>query len=425
MKIMVLAPNCYIRESHNTRKWTGLDYVITQITDSLAVENEVYIVTTHFYSKSLIKNQSNIMYNSIRSVIKGFKINEFRNYMKIIKVSKGKQKIKNIMLYLMINSVINKINEVKPDIIHIHGIGFSSMCYSIAAIKTKVPFVFTLHGLLSFSTDNDIDEYTKTIEKIFLEKSLLKNQQISLVSSGIKNKILKRLNCQMSSSLKVILNATDISVNITPNVNIMEKYKLTPGKKIMICVGSICNNKNQKQLIRACSMLNDEVKNNLYVLLIGTDRTNGEVDNFIEKSHLSYMIKNCGFIDKDTLVSYYKVADYNVVLSKEEGFGLSIIEAMSFGIPTLMFQDLDIMKDVYHPNIILPMDKRSDNVVKEGIEKMISKKWDKENIIKSSKKFSHLSLSKEYLTLYQEAINLESYLDVNDINEILQIEGLI
>lgn len=45
----------------------------------------------------------------------------------------------------------------------------------------------------------------------------------------------------------------------------------------------------------------------------------------------------CGFVDKFKLSNLYAIADYNVMLSITEGFGLSMIEA-AVGIPTLRFR---------------------------------------------------------------------------------------
>ena len=88
------------------------------------------------------------------------------------------------------------------------------------------------------------------------------------------------------------------------------------------------------------------------------------------------------------------------MLSITEGFGLSMIEAASYGIPTLTFSDLDAVKDIYSPASMLLMGDRSDKTVAEGIIKMFSNDWNRDEIVKESLKFNE-DIYREYLDVYK------------------------
>ena len=92
------------------------------------------------------------------------------------------------------------------------------------------------------------------------------------------------------------------------------------------------------------------------------------------------------------------------MLSLCEGFGLSMIEAARYGIPSLTFSDLDAVKDIYSPTYMLLMEDRSDETVAEGIINMFSTNWNREEIVKESQKFNE-DIYLEYLDVYKMIID--------------------
>lgn len=142
------------------------------------------------------------------------------------------------------------------------------------------------------------------------------------------------------------------------------------------------------------------MQKNTAIILAGKDNTNGAIEKFILENNLYNNVFICGFVDKFKLSNLYAIADYNVMLSITEGFGLSMIEAASYGIPTLTFSDLDAVKDIYSPASMLLMGDRSDETVAEGIIKMFSNDWNRDEIVKESLKFNE-DIYREYLDVYK------------------------
>ena len=201
---------------------------------------------------------------------------------------------------------------------------------------------------------------------------------------------------------KVVVINNAVKIDETSATDWKEKYPQVNGKKVFLSIGSISHNKNQIQLLRAFKLLPEEVKTKTMLFLAGQDLTGGFVADYVEKNHLHDKVVICGFLTKKELAGLYRIANYNVLLSFSEGFGLSMIEAAKYGIPTLTFADLDAVKDL-SPESLLLLHKRSDEEVAEGLMRMFSTNWDKEAIIQSVERFND-TIYFQYLDVYNHII---------------------
>ena len=96
-----------------------------------------------------------------------------------------------------------------------------------------------------------------------------------------------------------------------------------------------------------------------------------------------------------------QVADLNIVASLDEGFGLSIIEAYAYGVPTVTFSDLDAITDLYEANAMILVEKRNTESLAEGMKTALEKKWNKLEIEKFGKRFSIETMAKQYVDIYK------------------------
>ena len=115
----------------------------------------------------------------------------------------------------------------------------------------------------------------------------------------------------------------------------------------------------------------DDIQNNI----------KGYINKEIEKINIKDRVIITGFVDKNTLAELYEISDANIVVSKSEGFGLSIIEAGYFGLPTIMYKDLDAYEDVYFKGGFTIVENREDKNVKDAIIETFNTDWNK-NFIK-------------------------------------------
>ena len=91
-------------------------------------------------------------------------------------------------------------------------------------------------------------------------------------------------------------------------------------------------------------------------------------------------------------------------MSLSEGFGLSLIEGMHFGLPSMSFTDVDAFEDIYDDSAMVGVESHTDEAVANGLERLLTNKWDKEKIKVYSKKFEPENMAEKYVEVYQRTI---------------------
>lgn len=419
MRILMIAPYAFYENSKG-KKFTGLDYVVSEIAEYIGEKETVDFFCIRKMPKEAKLTNCNLIKYSYFDLIRCFKIKNIRTIVSILfyKNSCLKEKVKNIRSVLTFNFIDKYIKTNRPNCIHIHSAAFHTQINGLLGVNNDIPLIYTLHGL-NFSLK--IGEWPKKIEREFIKKVINNKILCTVVSTGIKEQIECVANGKIDS-LKVVLNAisfkeTEQEFNYT---EFAEKLGINSQNKVFICVGSLSKRKNQIQLLRSFCLLPEQNKKNIKILLLGKDDTNGSIDQFIMNNNLKTNIINCGFINKQELAHYYKIADYNIVLSRSEGFGLSIIESMFYGLPTLVFSDLNAIQDLYDSRSMLLIEGTEDTDVKEAILNMVKIKWDSNYIKETAKKFDK-SIYDEYINLYKESSKYAGLLIEKDIQDILGV----
>lgn len=98
---------------------------------------------------------------------------------------------------------------------------------------------------------------------------------------------------------------------------------------------------------------------------------------------------------------YYHQADAVALMSLSEGFGLSLIEGMNFGLPSMSFSDIDAYQDIFNPSAMIGVKEHDDAAVAEGLLELMTRKWDKGEIKNYSEKFNSETMSESYNNCYK------------------------
>lgn len=414
MKVLFVVKSCCTPRLTAKRIYTGYDYVVSDIAQRLGSCCQMEIYTLNPCPENCrIGNVPVRSCVNYKMLLKYFRFSDILRYVKILfrTFPDIKNAIKSVLWFVQVKDIDALIKKNDYDIIHIHGVAFCCYISSLAAAYNRKPFIFTMHGLISYGVSGtsriDVDSEQAAL-------SIIKQHDLiaTTVSSGTK-----RIPCEDkgldSNKIWVINNAVK-TTDVTDTDYWFNRFPQARGKKIIIGVGTIGPNKNQIQLLRAFMLLPKEERMNTAVMLAGKDITNGAIEKFILENNLQDNVFICGFVDKTKLSNLYAIADYNVILSFYEGFGLSMIEAARYGIPSLTFSDLEAVKDIYSPSSMLLMDDRSDEVVTEGILKMLSTDWNKDEIVKESLKYNE-DIYLEYLDVYKKVLESGSNIIVPQV----------
>ncbi|MFH2101087.1 MAG: glycosyltransferase family 1 protein [Candidatus Micrarchaeota archaeon] len=233
---------------------------------------------------------------------------------------------------------INRIlKEEKPDLVHLHAPVVLGLHGLIAAKKRRIPIIATYHthfpdylphllrGKL-FRLVGGIGDYTtkKLIKLVFSQVDIstapTKELVKELTDYGIKNVVYlpNGVNIKKMHSIKGDGGA------------LREKFGIG-AKKIVLYAGRISFEKQLEVLLEAFRELDD---GSTALLIVGSGPS---LDRYKEMAGV-FGLKNvvfAGFVEDDILSAAYSTANVFASPSGSETFGLTFVEAMSFGLPAV------------------------------------------------------------------------------------------
>lgn len=293
------------------------------------------------------------------------------------------------------------------DIIHFHGCGFETSMWIRVCRNVNQKFVVTLHGLNSFSDTVNIENAGKQYERDFLRQVANGDYPITVISTGIKRLIENAYGCIKHNNIIVVNNSFSFKKPVVKESipSIRELYGIPENAKIVLYVGNIGRRKNQGQIIRAFNYLPKDVAEFTYVLFLGhlLDK-NYNLNDYAKKTNYPDHFIFCGAVDKDKVPWYYMQGDAVALMSLSEGFGLSLIEGMHYGLPCLTFNDIDAYEDIYNSQAVIGVESHDDRAVADGLAQLMNNKWNKELIVDYSKKFESETMADKYISVYNQII---------------------
>lgn len=211
-----------------------------------------------------------------------------------------------------------KIKKYKPDVYHL-------MDTSPVYIKT-CPTISTIHDLAEFSVPEKYNKVKCFLRKIYVKSQAKKSDLIITVSNYTKKDIQDRFNIN-ENKIRVIHNYFENSHKIDIN----RKYK-----NYFLVVGEIERTKNVGMIVEAFSKLKLEKNIDFRLIIVG--KRGNDYDNVvttIKKYKIENYVDLLNYVPDDKLFELYKNAFALIFASSFEGFGLPLLEAMSFGIPVI------------------------------------------------------------------------------------------
>lgn len=191
--------------------------------------------------------------------------------------------------------------------------------------------------------------------------------------------------------------------------HIREKYSIPDEAKVVLYVGNISRNKNQLQMVEAFSHLPSYVASNVWVLFCGAANDASVIlQDAIEKVPYAEHLICCGGVPKEDMPQYYQEADAVALLSFSEGFGLSLIEGMYFGLPCMMFADMEAFCDIYDECAVVAIGNRDTATVTFALQKLLETHWDAHQIRTFSRRFCCDKMAENYMMAYNSVLKVSS-----------------
>ena len=172
--------------------------------------------------------------------------------------------------------------------------------------------------------------------------------------------------------------------HVEPDDKILRKMRIN--EKYILFLGTIEPRKNLEILIDAYTKLDKDIRENYSLVLAGGKGWKDEsiLQKIKTMQEKGFNIKQTGYLSDAEKSALYQHASLCVQPSLYEGFGMPIIEAMSYGKPVVC-SDIPVFHEVAGDAAIYFNPKSSDSITK-CISKILTDKTLQTNLVRGSKK---------------------------------------
>ncbi|MHA1375994.1 MAG: glycosyltransferase family 4 protein [Promethearchaeota archaeon] len=225
-------------------------------------------------------------------------------------------------------------HEKDIDIIHSHALrSFPEDLGVILSLTKKKPFIISPHGGISINWD-----YKDKIPKMISDKTLgylrkfITPHYIAVTKMEIP--LIKNLGVD-DDHVHFIPHGVNIDIFKPVDSSNLKKSLGIDGSRIILYVGRIAKGKGVDKLVRILADLRKE-KMDVKLVIVGNDAGYLPiVKSLINNLNLIEHVVLIGFVNKLDLAKYYSMADLVVYPSRQEIFGLVLVEAMACGKPVI------------------------------------------------------------------------------------------
>jgi len=235
--------------------------------------------------------------------------------------------LKNLVVFPKAVFVADLLKGKKIEHIHAHwGSTTSTMAYIISEL-TGIPWSLTLHRW-------DIKENNMLKEKVTSAKF------VRCISKHGKNELLSLVGKQYNNKINVI----HTGVKIPEYTVLMSEQKLRIRQYFTIITpANLLQVKGHKYLIETCSILVNQNIKNFQCIFYGEGPIKQELQWLVVKEGLSDYVKFAGVIPHEKLIKMYREKQVDIVIlpsiiseqGEHEGIPVSLMEAMSYGVPVI------------------------------------------------------------------------------------------
>jgi len=292
---------------------------------------------------------------------------------------------------------------LKPDVVHFPHFNVPFLWFG--------KYVVTIHDLIKHqskgiktTTHSPFAYWFKHTLYLFIVYSAVKRAKKIITPSKWWKDELTRIYNLTQDKVVVTYEGVDDKFNSKKEFSsgIIDRAKIK--KPFIIYTGSLYPHKNVDRLLEAIIKINKEKKVKLNLVLVcARNFFLKRFEKKVKDKKADNLVKLVGFVDDKDLIALYKEAEAFVFPSLLEGFGLTGLEAMNLGLPTIC-SSASCLPEVYGRAVVYfdPLD--VDDMV-EKIIQVISDDDLKKRLTKAGfekvKEYSWQKMAKETLMIYK------------------------
>lgn len=282
-------------------------------------------------------------------------INRFRPFLDSVPVRFYPQRTQTLFSpsWLPYSTIVDKINEINPDIVHLHWINGGMMPIE-DLLRIKAPIVWSLHDMWPFTGGCHYDEHcgryrescgncpvlgsnstNDLSRKVWERKEKVFSQLPNMTIVGLSRWITesaKKSSLFRDKKIITLPNPIDTTVFAPQNKRTAREIWNLPQDKKLILFGAMNATTDPRkgfhELKKALHLLDG---NNIELVVFGSEKPT-------EHSSFNFTIHYVGNIhDDERLATLYSAADVMIVPSLQENLSNAIMESLACGTPVVAF----------------------------------------------------------------------------------------
>ena len=314
------------------------------------------LLALHVDTKMLVQNKISCDFTVIAETSKlrkGF--NKLRPTIDSLPIGFFKERTKTLFSpsWFGFSNIVDQINEMNPDIVHLHWICGGMMTIEDIA-RIKAPIVWSLHDMWAFTGGCHYDEECQGYEKecgnckvlgsdkendlskkIFKRKQKAFTQKKDITIVGISNWLNE---CSKNSTLLKDKNHINLPNPLDTNIfkpfdkeKARELWGLPKDKKLVLFGAMGATSDPRKGFYELMESLEKIEDSNVELVIFGSERCEDTKDLGFNVYYLGQLY------DDVSLVTLYNSVDVMIVPSLQENLSNTIMESLACGVPVVGF----------------------------------------------------------------------------------------
>ena len=248
-----------------------------------------------------------------------------------------------------VREVISWINEESPDLVHIHGHMHLLSHQLIRAIKgrTEVPVVFSPH--YDVATSSKISSFLLPIFNKIIGRKTANLCDHLFFSSEFESEAY--INSMRGSKLAFSVIPLGVDFEISESVSRWD------GVLELAYCGHLIRRKRVDRIIKLTKeIIRQSPEISLRVTVVGDGPELGSLMNLATDLKIDENISWRGFLERGEMLKTIKDADFFVLLSDSEAFGITVAESLASGTPVVISDNTALSEFSPEPGTIMAKD---------------------------------------------------------------------
>lgn len=270
-------------------------------------------------------------------------------------------------------------------------------------LSNKIARVVTIHDLVWKHAGETMRPLNQLTERVLMPDAIRLADRILADSHSTADAIISEFPWAQDRVRVVHLGAT--SLPQPKGIEVLDALGID--RPYFLFVGTLEPRKNLRRLLEAYASLDPIVrKQTLLVIAGGKGWGNEDMVSLVHSLDLTDSVRLVGYVNEEQLATLYAHARFLAMPSLYEGFGLPLVEAMSFGVPVLTSSCSSLPEVAGDAGMLV--DPYNTNSIATGLLQMLKDDEFRNELAARSRlnasRFSWEKAAKETMAIFHEAV---------------------